>query len=493
MPTRTLSHDRRPQAPWRTRLPLTGLLVALALMGLCMAVPAVFDWNVRVNSFPPIHAEWMPRVGVASAVALVLAGLFGWKAVDLAETLPWGRLLLATYVAALAWMLALALLDGTSGLRDVMDDSYEYMNTARRVTDFPATLAEYVSRISYDAEPRNWPVHIAGHPPGALAFFVLLVRLGVTDGFEAGLVVSVLAATTPVAVLCTLRTLGAEQVVRRAAPFLAVGPAAIWMCVSGDALFAAVGAWGLAALAMAATRRSTGPQVAWSVVAGLLLGYVVMMSYGLPLLGILCLAVLWLGGAWRPLPIAAAAAVAVVLSFAAFGFYYWDALPELHDRYWEGVGGRRTPLYWMWGNLGAFLFSAGPMAGAGIAWLLNDKGRPRLPGNHEPARGHHGESRQRAADAAASRGPALLARLPRFPRERSPRHAVYVMTLAGILTVLSADLSQMSKAEVERIWLPFVPWVLLGCALLPERWRRRGVWIQLTAALVIQHLLRTTW
>ena len=26
MPTRTLSHDRRPQAPWRTRLPLTGLL-----------------------------------------------------------------------------------------------------------------------------------------------------------------------------------------------------------------------------------------------------------------------------------------------------------------------------------------------------------------------------------------------------------------------------------------------------------------------------------
>ena len=67
------------------------------------------------------------------------------------------------------------------------------------------------------------------------------------------------------------------------------------------------------------------------------------------------------------------------------------------------------------------------------------------------------------------------------------------MTLAGVLTVLTADLSQMSKAEVERIWLPFVPWVLLGCALLPERWRRRGVWIQLTAALVIQHLLRTSW
>ena len=386
MPTRTLPPDRRPQATWRARLPFTGLMTALGLMALSMAVPAVFDWNVRVNSFPPVHAEWMPRAGVASAVALVLAGLVGWKAVDWADSLPWGRLLVVTYVATLAWMLALALVDGTGGIADVMNDDYEYMRTARKVTDFPATLAEYVSRISYDAEPNNWPVHIAGHPPGALAFFVVLVRLGFTSGLEAGLVVSVLVATTPVAVLCTLRTLGAEQIVRRAAPFLAVGPAAIWMCVSGDALFAAVGAWGLAALAVAATRRSTGPQVAWSVGAGLLLGYVVMMSYGLPLLGILCLAVLWLGGAWRPLPIAALAAVGVVLSFAAFGFFYWDALPELHDRYWEGVGGRRTPLYWMWGNLGAFVFSAGPMAGAAVAWLLADKARPRLPGDHDGRR-----------------------------------------------------------------------------------------------------------
>ena len=131
-----------------------------------------------------------------------------------------------------------------------------------------------------------------------------------------------------------------------------------------------------------------------------------MMSYGLPLLGILCLAVLWLGGAWRPLPIAALAAVGVVLSFAAFGFYYWEALPELHDRYWEGVGGRRTPLYWMWGNLGAFLFSAGPMAGAAVAWLLTDKAAPA------PAR--LARAQRTSAGTAATR--ALLARLPRFPR-----------------------------------------------------------------------------
>ena len=481
MPTRTLPPDRRPQAPWRARLPFTGLMAALVLMGLCMAVPAVFDWNVRVNSFPPIHAEWMPRVGVASAVALVLAGLFGWKAVDWAETLPWGRLLVATYVAALAWMLTLALLDGTGRHRRHHGRQLRvHEHRAQGRPTSPPLWRSTSAASPTTPSPRNWPVHIAGHPPGALAFFVLLVRLGFTSGFEAGLIVSILAATTPVAVLCTLRTLGAEQIVRRAAPFLAVGPAAIWMCVSGDALFAAVGAWGLAALAMAATRRSTGPQVAWSVVAGLLLGYVVMMSYGLPLLGILCLAVLWLGGA-----VASAAdrgagrASASSLSFAAFGFYYWDALPELHDRYWEGVGGRRT----------AAVLDVGQPRRLPLLGRADGRRRRRVAAHRQgpaaPAR--------LDGPASSARGPGLLARLPRFPQERSPRHAVYVMTLAGVLTVLTADLSQMSKAEVERIWLPFVPWVLLGCALLPERWRRRGVWIQLTAALVIQHLLRTTW
>ena len=51
----------------------------------------------------------------------------------------------------------------------------------------------------------------------------------------------------------------------------------------------------------------------------------------------------------------------------------------------------------------------------------------------------------------------------------------------------------MSKAEVERIWLPFVPWLLLSVALLPERWRRLGLGVQMLVALVLQHLLYTSW
>ena len=56
-----------------------------------------------------------------------------------------------------------------------------------------------------------------------------------------------------------------------------------------------------------------------------------------------------------------------------------------------------------------------------------------------------------------------------------------------------ADLSGMSKAEVERIWLPFLPWILLATAALP---RRRGLLVaamgaQAGSAIVIQLAIET--
>jgi hypothetical protein len=69
------------------------------------------------------------------------------------------------------------------------------------------------------------------------------------------------------------------------------------------------------------------------------------------------------------------------------------------------------------------------------------------------------------------------------------------MLLAGsaALAVAVADASGMSKAEVERIWLPFVPWLTVSFALLPEGSRRWGLGLQVVAALVVQHLFYTAW
>jgi hypothetical protein len=432
--------------PRTSRAAWAGLGLALLLATLGMALPAVLDWDVHVRWFPPLHAEWDPRVGAGTVPAVLLAVLSCRYAVDLATRLSWARLLLASYAAGLAWMLSLALVDGPDGIGKILDSSYEYLDTARATTNLPATLEEYVSRIPVDAPGGQWPVHIAGHPPGALTSFVVMVRLGLGSGLAAGLVVTVLAASTAVAVMQTLRVLDAEDAARKAAPFLVIGPAAVWQCVSADAMFAAFAAWGMCALALGAVRRS----LLWSVLAGLLLGWCVMCSYGLPLLALLALAVLVVARTWRPVVPAAVAALAVVLAFVPFGYSWWEALPVLRDRYWAGVAHNRPAAYWLWGNLAALAFSAGPLAFAGVAHTL-------------------------------SRRPIAATR------------SVWLLVAGGVAMVVAADLSQMSRAEVERIWLPFVPWVLVGCALLPESWRRRGLAVQVVVALLVQHLLATGW
>jgi hypothetical protein len=447
-PTR-IAPTRRPNlAPW------IGLTIALVLIGLAISIPVVLGQSVHVMSFPPLHAEWMPRLGPGTLPAIALAVLAAVFGVDAAARAPWRALLVGSFVVGVAWLVSLATVDGLDGIGAILDTPYEYLNTARAVTDFPATLRGYVSRIPLDSMD-NWPVHVAGHPPGALLFFVVLVQLGLGSGLAAGVTVLLIAATTPVAVLVLLRRLGAEERARKAAPFLVMGSAAIWMAVSADGIFGAVAAWGLCALAFAATARGRAGVAGWGIGAGLLLGSCVMLSYGLPLLGILAVAILFLARNWWPLPWAAATAVAVVLAFALFGFAWWEAYPVLVERYWDGVGSRRQFTYWVWGNLAALAVSAGPMVGAAIAM-------------------------------AVQRG-------IRFRSLISGERVIVLLALAGTLTMLVADLSQLSKAEVERIWLPFAPWMLLGTALLSERWRRAGFAGQLGFTIAVQHLLLTGW
>ncbi|MEW2042031.1 hypothetical protein AB0885_34155, partial [Streptomyces sp. NPDC005534] len=71
----------------------------------------------------------------------------------------------------------------------------------------------------------------------------------------------------------------------------------------------------------------------------------------------------------------------------------------------------------------------------------------------------------------------------------APRLAVLVV--AALIALLAADLSGMSKAETERIWLPFVLWMLPAAAFLP----RPRAWLiaQATLALLLNHLLLTGW
>ncbi|MGA8847458.1 MAG: hypothetical protein WB471_12660 [Nocardioides sp.] len=156
------------------------------------------------------------------------------------------------------------------------------------------------------------------------------------------------------------------------------------------------------------------------------------------------------------------AAFLPVLAFVPFGFSWWEAYPVLTDRYWDGLASDRPGLYWTWADLALLLYSGGALLGAGVAVLL-----------------WHVVQQRRTAQAGAAGS--------------DPDRAVLVLATAGVLIVLIATASQMSRAEVERIWLPFVPWVTLSLALLPERWRRVGIAVPIVSALLLEHLLYHSW
>jgi hypothetical protein len=433
---------------------IVGLVIAIVIADLALIIPGATMWIVNADRFPPLHADVLPRVGPGTIPAFAIAILAVIFAPRLARTLRFRWLLLGSFVAGLGWLLSLAFVDGVAGISAVLVQPHEYLVTARGVTNIGAMLHEFISRIPLHSH-HHWQVQVAGHPPGALLFFVLLVRLGLGSGFAAGMTVTVIAATIPIAVLLTLRRLGAEIGARAAAPFLVLAPAAIWEAVSGDAVFAAVSAWGLCALAFAATAKGWRRVAAWSVLAGLLLGYTVFLSYGLVLLAILALAVLLIARSWRPIPIVLVVVLLIVLAFALSGFEWWRAYPVLVDRYYAGIASIRPYSYWIWGDLGGLIISAGPVIGSSVA-----------------------------ASIWAARS---------FRTQPTDLRPVILLTLASLAIILIADVSGMSKAEVERIWLPFIPWLLVGTAMLPARWIRIVLALQLAVALTVQHLLHIVW
>ncbi|MFW6774077.1 hypothetical protein ACOACO_07320 [Nocardioides sp. CPCC 205120] len=461
-----------------------GLAVAVLLVLAALVVPPAFDWQVWARSakaqasgdLPPLHGFWRAGVGIGTvpAVLLAVAGV-AWGG-RLADRLGWRSLLLVAYGAGLAWLLALALTDGESGLTRKLGADDEYLPTAREVDDVGAFLSGFIDRIPDESEGQ-WPTHVAGHPPGMTLFFVLLVRLGLGGDLAAAIVVVLLAATLAPAVLVTLRVLGAGAAARRAAPFLVLTPSAVFLATSGDAVIAVTTAWGMACLAAGARASRTGPWLAWSGLAGVLLGLGVLMSYGMPLIGLVALAVLVVARSWRPLPVAAATALVVVLVFAAAGFAWWEAYPVLVERYWAGIATLRPASYWVWGNLAALLLSAGLAVGAGAgAW-----------GAHVVAAVRARRGGATSAGAATDAAPDAEA-LP-----GGDLRALLWLAGGGFACVLAADASGMSKAEVERIWLPFIPWLTLSLALLPARWRAPALGLQVLLALVLEHLLYTSW
>ncbi|WP_406044493.1 hypothetical protein OG799_08435 [Micromonospora sp. NBC_00898] len=443
----------------RSRADLLVLGVEAALIALAAVVGAVLNARgVGLHAdAAPLYATWRPHLGWGTPGALLVAGTVLGVGTRWARTAGWTALLGAAYLSSVAWTLALALVDGWSaGFAERLTAQAEYLHEVPRVTDVPAMLAGFTDRI-LDFRPDSWATHTAGHPPGALLVFVALDRVGLGGGVAAALVCVLVGASVTISVPVAMRALGAADAARAVLPFLVLLPGAVWLGASADGLFAGVVAAGLALLAV---RGRVAPAA-----GGLLLGGALYLSYGFVLTGVLALAVLALRPTGRVTALLAATAgvAAVAVAFTAAGFRWWDGYRLVVERYYQGWAADRPYGYWVWANLAALLLSAGPVLGPALRRAVGAGARTVQPGR---------SWRDRAARLRAA-GPIVL------------------LPVAAAVAVLAGDLSGLSKAEVERIWLPFAVWLLVATAHLPASTRRWWLLGQAGTALAVNHLLWT--
>jgi hypothetical protein len=329
------------------------------------------------------------------------------------------------------------------GLAGQFTSGDQYLLDVHRVTDIGAMLRTFTSHI-ITGRPDSWITQVSGHPPGAFLVFVLLHRIGLGGGGPAAIVCLLVGCLASVAVPATVRALGDESAARAIVPFTVLFPGAIFLGVSADGLFTGVTAIGLLLLAHGARRRS----VPVCLGAGVVLGAALFLSYGMALIAVLALAVCVVARSWRAVVCAGIGALVPVVAFAVAGFWWLDGYQLVIQRYYQDLGRTRPYDYWWWADLAALVLSAGPVLAPAV---------------------------RRAVLAARSRTP------------------VAVLVVGAVLAIAVADKSGLSKAEVERIWLPFAVWLMPAVALLPVRSRRWWLAGQAVTAVAVGHLVVTNW
>jgi methylthioxylose transferase len=442
------------------------LALALALALIAIAAVVGHEMNRRglpiVLPRPPLLAFWQPHIGWGTPLA-VLCVLLGLRLQRVIQVLPWRRLLLTGWLLNLAWMCSLTLVDGLRrGWIEVLLDPNEYLHDLHRISDpriFLSTFTQFIAFGPGVGGDLVWTTHVAGHPPLATLIFWLLSQIGLGGGFWAGALCILVASAASVALPVTLSELGAGAAARRIVPFVALFPGAVWMAVSADGLFAGVAVSGLALVCRGAVRG----RIFASLAGGLLLGTAVFLSYGLVLFGLVVLLAMLLTVRQRglrptvaPWLVATIGFVAVAAVHLALGFNWLSGLLALRVRYYQGIASQRPFSYFVYANLAAWLISCSPLLAIGISRSI----------------------------ATLARG-----RVGSWTQDR----IVALLALSGVLAALIADLSALSKAETERIWLSFGVIAYSGLALLLDRWASSALMASAVWALLVNHLLNTGW
>ena len=280
--------------------------------------------------------------------------------------------------------------------------------------------------------------HVKGNPPGPL---IALHLLGIdTPGALAALCIGVGALSAPLAYDLG-RTLGGERRGRLAGALTAFSPAMLLFGVaSADYVFATLGLLGACLLA----RRGTGTLVAGSLAVAI----ASFFSWLLLAIGawaaILALA---RDGRRRGAAICLGVGLAVIalngVLAVVYGYSPFAALRATAHAYHHGVALTRPYAFWVFGSPAAWAVALG----LPTAWLA----------------------------------------LRAFSRADAAAVAICVL-------VCVSSLLGFTKAETERIWLPFVPLACVAAAAASERVRLRPLLVGLAAqAMLFELLFFTVW
>lgn len=404
-------------------------LVAVVAVG-TVAVGLALDragYELGVPS-PPFVVRWDPSLHPLAALALVLfaaAVVVGPRLIS-ARVPP---LALGGGLFALALVLGLALAaarDGTGAWDRVFDLSRSGEAPNEYLAALPALQYGRGFFIDRFAElVPALPVHAAGHPPGML-LVVDLLGLG-TPARLAALCIFAGALSAPLTYGLG-RTVLDERSARVAGLLMAMAPGVLrFGTTSADAVYIALGL--LAAWPLVAGRPVLGAAV---------LAAVSLFAWSLLAVGAwACVLVLRRDG-WRAaLRLGLTCAVAVLAFYGVFatltGFDPVGALQQTGQVYKVGIASIRPYAFWLFGSPVAFLLALG----VPIAWLS-------------------------ARSLAEGRDVAL---------------AIWsVLIVAAVIG--------FTKAETERIWLFFAPFVCLAAA---TQVRERGL-TPLLALLAAQAL-----
>jgi methylthioxylose transferase len=410
---------------------------------------------------PPFLMSWTPDLHWPVAIALVLAVGCAWAAPWAIERVRSGAAFATLgYVVTLAVGLAVAAARmGTAGWSHVFDlgpggsfeAKFEYLPA------LPALrrgVAYYVGHFAQLLP--GLPTHTKGNPPGPL---VAMHLLGLTTpGRLAAACVVVGSLVTPLtyALGRSIRSgvssgraaggasgdavVDAERRGRVAATFAAFSPCVlIYGFTSFDFVFAAIGA---AVAWLLVSRR--GRVVALGCVAA---GVAVFFSWVLLAIPAWAVVVVYVregrGSAFRLAVGAAAGVVAVTLLLVAvWGYDPIAILRAVHDAYGKGAAAQRPYAFWLFGSPAAWITLLGPP----IVWLAL-------------------RSLQRGEPAA----------------------------VALALIVLVSAVAGFTKAETERIWLPYVPLACAAAAASPIMRLRAALVAMALAAVAVTVLFGTTW